>query len=123
MKTIKLIDIYIQAILIVIFVVLSLIKKTDTFLIGYFAVGIVQLISALVHILLRWKVQNSPRYLYSYGILLLIIISCLCVIIPNILFIVAYLLLFLAPILALIYVAICMYEIKLMNQRPLALLK
>ena len=86
---------------------------------SYFVVGAWQLVSAGVHLAKGWGTrQNRPRYIYQWTvavILLLVIIGFLSGLI--LLWVMAGLL-FLGPVLALVYTGICFYELNRMNTTP-----
>ena len=124
MKTIKLYDAWIQAVLIIVLTILSIIKKDGTFFVAYCIVGIWQLQSIFIHVLNGWfKGATHYRYYYIWVLIIIAIAFLIGLLIPIIMMIFLYMLLFLAPIMAIVYCIICFRELSLLNKRPLAILK
>ena len=83
MKIFKISDAFIQLALIIFFTVKVIVRRTDTAdmpFLGYYVVGSYQVLSCLVHLLLRFNRQNYARLLYEYllaGLLIFCAISML----------------------------------------------
>jgi hypothetical protein len=123
MKTIKLYDAWIQSILISVFIILSLVNRGNSFLIGYFVVGAYQVVNTIIHVLYNFKSIGKYRRYYNLTLIYIAFVIGIAFLFPYILFIVAYLMLFVSPFLAVAYNAICFYEVKRLYERPLAQLK
>jgi hypothetical protein len=124
MKQFKIIDFWISIGLIVFFTVLSFAKMGETFLYGYFAVGGWQIISMVIHFINKWFCnKGTVRYNYQRAVFVLILISLAGLVFKPLLFLVLFLLVFAAPVMAVYYTFICHEEIYVKMQRPLALLK
>lgn len=116
MKKIKLADFWISVALIIIFLVISLIKQDNTFIIGYFVVGSWQTLSMIVHAYTDWfNEKMSKRRVYHW------ITAISLVTMPLGSF---WILVFTAPFMAIYYTWICYNEVFIkMQQRPLYQLK
>ena len=115
MKNFKKIDYLISILLITLFIIASIINRDYTFLIGYFVVGGWQVISMLVHVFYRSFTQKkSTRYVYHRITFVALITMPLGS---------YFILLFIAPFMAIFYTWVCFEEVQIMNERPLALLK
>ena len=123
MRTIKLYDTWIQIILIFVFTTLSVLNPNNSFLIGYFVVGAYQVINTILHALFNFKSPSKYRHYYNLTMVYLSIVVAIAFLVPSILFIIAYIMLFISPFLAIAYNAICFYEVKKLHERPLAQLK
>ena len=103
MKAFKLIDLIVQTLLLVTFVVLAMLNwGTRDLLYGYFILGAGQVISCLIHLGVRFRQKKrSARNNYQRLLLLVLVISACCLI-PDFLY---FLLipLFVSPLLALFY--------------------
>ena len=122
MKNFKTIDFIIQVFLIISFIIKSTLNIDQTFIYGYFIVGGWQVISMIVHQINKWYTNQGSRRFYYHRITaatLFIIPSGF--IIPNF-FIVWVPLLFVAPIMAIYYLAICYREVFYPAKRPLELI-
>lgn len=115
MRKFKKTDAWISIILITGFSIATIIYQDYTFLIGYFVIGGWQVISMLAHAYNKCFTQKKgARYVYHRITLLSLITMPVG----------SYLiLLFTAPVMAVYYTWMCFDEVRLMNQRPLALLK
>lgn len=123
MKTYKLYDLLISIALMVIFLVISLLQKDYTFLIGYFVVGGWQLISMIVHIYYNWFTQQGgKRYYYTWSVFIIIAIAVLGLIIYPFLLIL-YFMLFASPFMAIYYAWICYTEVRVIYKHELIQLK
>jgi hypothetical protein len=124
MKQFKIIDFWISIGLIAFFTVLSFAKMGETFLYGYFTVGGWQIISMVIHFINKWFCsKGTVRYNYHRAVFVLILISLVGLVFKPLLFLVLFLLVFAAPVMAVYYTFICHEEIYVKMQRPLALLK
>lgn len=115
MKKFKTIDFYISVVLIVFFVILSLIKMKSTFFVGYFVVGAWQVISMIIHVIKKWFIQRGGvRYVYHW----ITLVAVLTMPIGSF-----WILLFIAPFMAVFYAWICYKEVFVKMVRPLDQLK
>lgn len=122
MKNFKTIDFIIQVFLVIYLTITSLVNMDRTFIYGYFIVGGWQVISMIVHQINKWYTnQGSRRFYYHRIIAATLIIMPSGFIIPNF-FIVWVPLLFIAPIMAIYYLAICYREVFYPAKRPLELI-
>ena len=115
MKKFKQIDLLVNIILVTGFTGYTLIKWDDSLFLAYFVVGGWQVISMIVHIAGKWFTKRGgPRYAYNWvtGIALLTF--------PLGSF---WLLLFIAPLMAVYYTWQCYDELVVKMRRPLANLK
>lgn len=122
MKDFKTIDFIIQVFLVIYLTITSMVNMDRTFIYGYFIVGGWQVISMIVHQINKWYTNQGSRRFYYHRITaatLFIIPSGF--IIPNF-FIVWVPLLFVAPIMAIYYLAICYREVFYPAKRPLELI-
>lgn len=122
MKTFKKIDVAIQFILMPIFIVLVCTNTSKYIFLSYFTIGGLQLISALIHILLKWQIAERPRKIYNIS-LLVTTAGLLTFLVPQFAFLYLYFLLFFSPIMAICYFILSWYELLKLNERPLAILK
>jgi hypothetical protein len=124
MKKFKLYDTWISITLIIAFTVLSLIRLDYTFIIGYFTIGIWQIISMIIHSVKGWfSGRGTARGNYHFTVVIIFILVFAGLVISPLLMILLYVMLFAAPIMALYYTTICYNEIYVKMQRPLAVLK
>ena len=117
MKQFKIIDFWVSVILIVASVVFVLVKRNIEigFIYCYFIVGGWQVISMITHAVNGWFVgKKMLRFYYHWFTLLAIITMPLGSI---------FLLLYIAPLLAIIYTLICRDELFRKMKRPLDVLK
>lgn len=115
MKEFKLIDIWVSIVLIIGFSIYSLIKFDHSFLIGYFVVGGWQVISMIVHAAQKWFTgKDGPRYVYNW----ITFIALITFPIGS-----YWILLFIAPCMAIYYTWQCYYELYILMRRPLDQLK
>lgn len=124
MKTFKMYDVYIQIVLIVVVSILSIIQPSQYFLLSYFVVGTVQIISSCTHLLKGWNFNtiHARRY-YHWMLIVILVAAAFCFIFNEIIVFYGYFLLLFTPLMAIYYAVICGHELYSMNQRPLALLK
>lgn len=124
MKKFKLYDTWISIIMIAVFTIVSVIRMDGTFIAGYFTIGAWQVISMLVHYFNKWFTESpGPRRLYHRFMLILVVAAVIGICIPIIGYFILMVLLFAAPVLAIVYTCICHNEVYVKMQRPLALLK
>ena len=124
MKKFKQADYFISLLLILVFVIISFINQDITWIIGYFVVGGWQVISMIIHAFFGWfTVKNSRRYVYQYIVLIIIVLALLGLIVEPILVLLAFPMLFAAPVMAIYYTWICYEEVYVKMQRPLFFLK
>lgn len=116
MRTFKTIDFYGQVLLIVGFALAQLIWGEAIFIIGYFVVGSWQVISMLVHYYNNWFTGKGTARSFYHWVTLITVLLMITVVI-------FYLLLFLAPFMAIYYCWLCYDEVYHKMQRPLAQLK
>jgi hypothetical protein len=115
MKKFKEVDTWISIILITGFTIATIISKDYTFLIGYFVVGGWQVISMLVHVYYHcFTEKKGTRQIYHW----ITFISLITMPIGSF-----WILLFTAPFMAIFYTWICFYEVRKLNERPIAVLK
>jgi hypothetical protein len=115
MKKFKKIDVWISFLLITAFAIATIIKRDNTFIIGYFAVGGWQIISMLMHAYCHSFTEKRGIRRNYHWITFIFLITM-----PVGSFLI---LLFLAPFMAVFYTWLCYDEERKMNQRPLELLK
>lgn len=120
MKTFKLIDFWINVILISFFVIIAILETSDCIsgfdgyiIWGYFIVGGWQVISMIVHATQQWFTEKKgTRYYYHWFTFFAVF--------AMVTLIWFYVLLFIAPFLALFYTWICYNETFVKMKRPLA---
>jgi hypothetical protein len=123
METFKRNDLVINVLLISGSIIFSLIKLDYTFIYCYFTVGGWQVISMLIHTTKGWFTRRkSKRYYYHWIVSITITIGLLTFAIPYF-FILYYIMLFAAPIMAIFYTIMCYEEMKEIKQRHLLALK
>ncbi|MBX9784540.1 MAG: hypothetical protein K2X48_14720 [Chitinophagaceae bacterium] len=117
MKNYKRFELIINTILISFFLLIYLLTKNiEPVFIGYFAVGAVQLLSIVIHIIKGWFTGNaSLRTFYNWFLLVL------AALLPTGISI--YFLLFASPLLALFYLFICYREWRVLKFKELIHLK
>jgi hypothetical protein len=120
MKTFKLIDFWINVLLIIIFGIIGLAAYFNWFnvygdlvILGYFIIGGWQVISMMTHYFNHWFIiEKGIRYQYHQ-----FAIANIVLMVTLVWF---YILLFIAPFLAIFYTWICYNEIFVKMKRPLA---
>jgi len=123
MLVFKKIDFWISATSIFVFFILSIIRQDGAFFIGYFSVGAWQVISMVVHQANSWFVnKGSNRYYYHYTTLAVVVCMLLAPLVPF-MFFVFYLLIFMAPVMAVYYTSICFRELRVLEAQKLIHLK
>jgi undecaprenyl pyrophosphate phosphatase UppP len=125
MKTFKIIDTYMSIVLIGISIIIGITNyQVDWFIASYFAVGGWQVISMIVHEVSKTFVHpKSTRRLYHYIVLVVISTILLGLVLDNTVLMLLYILLFVAPFMAIFYTIICYNETFNKMKRPLAALK
>lgn len=124
MKKFKQIDCWISCILIVTFLIWSLIKQDETFIIGYFVVGGWHIISMFIHIINNWFIEKGgSRNSYHWIVFWIFATAGLGFIFNPLLYILLVAMLFAAPFMAVYYTWLCYNEVYVKMQRPIALLK
>lgn len=124
MKQFKILDFWVSVLLIFGFTLYGLALQSINFIIGYLVVGGWQIISLLIHYYNNWFCEKGGRRRkYQLIVIIVLLAGLLGFVIPPILFMLAFALLFVAPIMAVYYSWICYNEIYFKMQRPLALLK
>lgn len=117
MKTFKQIDFYGQVITIIVLTVLSLVNMDETFVYSYFIIGAWQVLSMVIHLFHKQFIPKKSmrlNYTIATGIMVALMFTLVFF----------YVLLFIAPILALYYLYICGDELFYkMKRRPLYQLK
>lgn len=115
MQKFKMIDFWVSCVLIAGFAIASLINQDYTFIIGYIVVGSWQVISMITHLATGTFIyKGGQRYIYNWVTLIALVT------LPVGSF---WVLLFIAPVMALYYTQICYVEVFIKMKRPLALLK
>ena len=131
MKRFKVADFWMSVLLIGGFVIFGLITRDQRFCYGYFIVGGWQVISMAVHWYNRWFTRENQRRKFYHRFVLMLSIGILLVsgasqlsdyfFVPILLFL--YLMLFIAPLMAVFYAGICYEETFNRMKRPMELLK
>jgi len=115
MKKFKIIDTAISFLLIVFFCVYTAVRQDYIFLVGYIIVGSWQVVSMLVHAFTRTLTyKEGARYWYHWITLVSIITMPLGSL---------FILLYIAPLMAIYYTWLCYHEVTVKMKRPLAVLK
>lgn len=123
MKKFKEADIWISSLLILLFTVLALYNSIYLFK-GYFIVGGWQIISMLAHQFNKWFVyKGSPRNVYHLTVAVLAIIALLGLVVMPFMWVLAMVLIFAAPFMAVYYTILCYRETYNGMKRPLDHLK
>ena len=124
MKTFKLIDVWISAGLIIVFTFVSLIRADSTFFIGYFVTGAWQVVSMLAHAFTGWFCEKGgARINYHWAVLIIMVVTLLGLVVYPLLYLLLFVLLFAAPVMAVGYTYICYQEVYVKMKRPLDFLK
>ena len=124
MKTFKQFDLLFSVVLIALFALLSAIRQDLIFITGYFVVGGWQLVSMIVHAVNGWFTsKGSVRYIYHRVVAVLFGLTVLGFALFPLLMVILYLMLFAAPVMAVIYTVICRNEYALLKNRALIQLK
>lgn len=124
MKRFKKIDYWISILLIAGFIITELIKQDSTFIAGYFVVGAWQIISMMVHAVNGWFVnKKGTRYCYHWVVAVVCGLGLIALTGFEMFWLLLYLLLFIAPFMAICYTALCIKEVHIKMRRPMDLLK
>lgn len=120
MRTFKMIDLWVNMVMILVFVIIGLFCNEPTFIVGYFVTGAWQVISMLIHFIKGWFCEKGGvRYNYHWGVVIIMMVTLLCFAIYYLLFLWLFALLFAAPLMAIGYTAICYKEVYGKMRRPL----
>lgn len=119
MELFKKTDCWISTGLITICTIITLVSLTfSTLIYCYAVVGGWQVISMLVHLLNHWFMRKgNARSRYHWLSFGLLVAALTGLIIPPFLFIILTILLFISPVLAVVYVSICYTELKELKLR------
>jgi hypothetical protein len=121
MKTFKQIDLFGQLALIITLTIVSLTRQDSTFIYAYCVVGGWQVVSMLIHQANKWhSSKNGRRYYYHRITAFTLLIMPTAFLLPP-LFLLWYIMLFAAPVMAIYYTAICFREVFYPAKRPLEL--
>jgi len=122
MKTFKVIDFWLQ-ISIIIGCIIACVAIPQYALGCYFVVGAVQVLDMIIHELKTWFTnKNSNRYYYHRIVLVCVSLMALTPLI-NAFFFIYYLLVFIAPFMAVYYTVICYRETRVVKAKELIHLK
>jgi hypothetical protein len=123
MKTIKKIDFWLQVLLIVGFSIGIIIEQRGMYFTALLVIGIWQISSMIGHSLKSCFTANkTKRWFYNRITLLTLVVMAMGLVTPPFAY-VYFVLLYIAPAMALYYTFICGRELYLMQRRPLAMLK
>lgn len=125
MKTFKIVDIYVQTALFVGIIATTIISSDLMFalLLGYFIIGGYQLAGMLVHEFNHWFTARGTVRRYYHNISYTIVICMILTPLFEFTGLVFFLLLYLAPIMAMYYTWLCYKETFVYLKRPLSILK
>ncbi|MFZ4056855.1 MAG: hypothetical protein ACOYKE_01900 [Ferruginibacter sp.] len=124
MKTYKKIDAWVSVALIIIGCIWWMIQQDASFMAFYFIVGFWQTTSMVVHQVKGYNTSTRhSRFYYHLLMLFFLALAMLGFVAPIVWWFEMYALLFIAPILALVYTTICFVEIKHFITRPIELIK
>mgnify|MGYP003507184520 CR=1 FL=1 len=129
MKTFKQIDIAVSIALITGFFIAALIRADETFIIGYFVTGGWQVISMLVHAADgTFAGKGTARYNYHWSVVIIIgiVLFAWAIQIQPLLviaFVLASILVFIAPLMAIYYSWLCWAELSALRKRAFIHLK
>jgi len=131
MKRFKVADFWISVLLIGGFLIFGVITRDQRSVYGYFAVGGWQVISMAVHWANKWFTKENQQRLYYHRFVLILSLVILLstgigqlteiLLIPVL--VILWLLLFIAPLMAVFYAGICYEETFIKMKRPMYLLK
>ncbi len=120
MKTFKLIDFWINVLLISFFVAITILETSNQISVfggyviwGYFIVGAWQVVSMLVHASQNWFTEKKGVRSIYHWITLFSVLAMITIVW-------FYVLLFIAPFMAVFYAWICYNEVFVKMKRPLA---
>ena len=124
MRAFKKIDFWISCFLIVGFTIAGLVRMDLTFIIGYFTVGGWHVISMITHAVNKWFTEKGDnRNFYHCAVLWIFILAGLGYFVPPMLIIIMYIMLLIAPIMAIYYTWLCWHEVNVKMKRPIEFLK
>lgn len=124
MRTYKKIDCWVSIMLIGCFTAASLVRQDETIFYGYFTVGGWHIISMIIHGLNNWFTERgSQRLIYHWIVFWLFILTVSGFLFFPIIIMMAYLMLFAAPFMAIYYTWLCYDETYVKMRRPISLLK
>lgn len=125
MKTLKIVDIYIQVALFVGIIATTIISNDLMFalLLGYFIIGGYQLAGMLIHEFNHWFTSHGTARRYYHNISYTMVIGMILTPVFEFAGHVFFLLLYLAPIMAIYYTWLCYKETFVYLKRPLSILK
>ncbi|MCP9752162.1 hypothetical protein [Ferruginibacter sp. HRS2-29] len=124
MRKFKLIDAWINIVLIIGAVIFSLASHDFDFIYSYFIVGGWQVFSMLTHTLCNWFIEPSEaRLRYHYIVLIIAAFALIGALFNTLLFCLMAFLLFAAPFMACYYAYLCYKEYYIKMRRPLSLLR
>ena len=119
MKRFKQADFFGQVILIIAFIVALGTWGFSTIIAGYIIVGVWQLTSMVIHFYNEWHMnRGGKRSYYFYISVSTVVLICAAFLFPSALLSFLYLLLFLAPLMAIYYTSICYNEVFHPYRRP-----
>jgi hypothetical protein len=124
MKEFKRIDFCISIALISAAILCLPIKPVVAFMIGYFGLGTWHVISIVIHFFNKWFCEKgSARDNYHLLIFIILLLALVGMLLTEILWVVAFVLLFAAPLMAVFYTNLCYNEVYIKMKRPLDQLK
>ena len=124
MKKFKLYDYWISVTLIGLSVIYGIIADELGFIAGYFVVGAWHIISLLVHHYNNWFTEKGgSRRVYQTIVIFLCVAFLAGIIVAPVLYVLMFVLLLAAPLMAIYYTRLCYKEVYIKMQRPLAMLK
>lgn len=131
MKRFKIIDFWLNIVLIPGFVLFGFITMNEKSLFGYFIVGGWQVASMIIHWINKWFMEAGwKRTYYQKLVLILVTIIALLAALAQVneklyipLLVIMFLLLILSPMMAIYYACICYEETFVKMKRPMELLK
>ncbi len=123
MKQFKTADFWISVSLVILALIALPFKPEIAFFIAYFGIGCWHCIGMFIHFIFKWFMQKKyARSNYHWVVVTILLIAALGLLLQEILWFLAFVMLFAAPIMVLIYTNICYTELQKMK-RPLDLLK
>ncbi len=124
MRKFKIIDVWINILLIVIFSIVTWISRDNyrMAVLSYFIVGGWQIISMLVHILHPTFKITTARSIYQYTLIIVTVLVLLSIPFDMVL-LALYLLLIVSPFMAIYYTYVCYRETYVKMKRPMDQLK
>jgi hypothetical protein len=125
MKTFKQIDLVISITLIAGFFIAALVKQDEILIIGYFVTGGWQVISMIVHAVDgTFAGKGTARYNYHWVVAIVIGIALLSLVLKvEPLLMIFFVLVFIAPVMAIYYSSLCGNELSALRKREFIHLK